>query len=409
MSDGCLREGWPRDRGLSTGYRVLAKHNRKTPQGRPVTSHPLFPAIVALWFGALFGLSSLAIRPGLLESLVLAAHIDRVIPAAAPPLGVTARLLLALAMAALGALLGAGIGGRLARPKAEVRPDQDELLPTQNPLKLRARDAHPDAPARRPISAHEEIGGAAPLLRGAPRSYTITDGDFEPSAAQAAEPAFELDGFASDEVVAEGAPLLAPITDEQQLLLLQPPATDEPASAAPSNGKLAYFGPSAVTELRDADLESLGMAALAERLGQAMMRRRGRVAAAIAASGPAEETGDEEFGDEEFGEAVIDQDSGYSLLLDLSRSGHTRPSEVRSQHAPVRAGDTAEPVVIFPGQAARAAAALASLPVLAGSPALSAPLPDGATNHAASELDPEETRRALRDALDSLQRMSGAA
>lgn len=404
MSDGCLREGWPRDRGLSTGYRVLAKHNRKTPQGRPVTSHPLFPAIVALWFGALFGLSSLAIRPGLLESLVLAAHIDRVIPAAAPPLGVTARLLLALAMAALGALLGAGIGGRLARPKAEVRPDQDELLPTQNPLKLRARDAHPDAPARRPISAHEEIGGAAPLLRGAPRSYTITDGDFEPSAAQAAEPAFELDGFACDEVVGEIAPLLAPITDEQELLLLQPPVTEQPASAAPSNGKLAYFGPSAVAELRNADLETLGMAALAERLGQAMMRRRGRVAATIAANEPVEETGDEEFD-----HAVIDQDSGYSSLLDLSRSGHARPSEVRSQHVPIRAGDTAEPVVIFPGQAARAAAALAASPALSGSPARSAPLPDGAAEQAASELDPEETPRALRAALDSLQRLSGVA
>lgn len=87
----------------------------------PISRHPLFPAIVALWFGALFGLGSLAVRPTLLEELVLAGGIDTLVPAAAPPLGLTARILLALGMALLGGVIGATVARRIARPKPELR------------------------------------------------------------------------------------------------------------------------------------------------------------------------------------------------------------------------------------------------------------------------------------------------
>lgn len=87
----------------------------------PISRHPLFPAIVALWFGALFGLGSLAVRPTLLEELVLAGGIDTLVPAAAPPLGLTARILLALGMALLGGVIGATVARRIARPKPQLR------------------------------------------------------------------------------------------------------------------------------------------------------------------------------------------------------------------------------------------------------------------------------------------------
>ena len=139
---------------------------------KPITSHPLFPAVVALWFGALFGLGSLAVRPSLLEDLVLKSHIDLILPAAAPPLGVTSRILLALIMAALGAILGIVLTRRLTRPKVEAyerkRGARDLTTGMQ---RFRARDAHPDAPARRPISAHEELGGEQ-VLELAPTSQT---------------------------------------------------------------------------------------------------------------------------------------------------------------------------------------------------------------------------------------------
>ncbi|MFM5917444.1 MAG: hypothetical protein ACKOOL_07920 [Novosphingobium sp.] len=142
----------------------MSKHQRKPAKGKPITANPLFPAVVALWFGALFGLGSLAVRPSLLEDLVLKSHIDLVIPAAAPPLGITARILLALVLAALGAVIGIALARRLTRPKVEARERKrgaKEL--NEDTPRIRSRDAHPDAPARRPISAHEEFGDEEPF------------------------------------------------------------------------------------------------------------------------------------------------------------------------------------------------------------------------------------------------------
>lgn len=137
----------------------MARQQRKSARGKkPITSHPLFPAVVALWFGALFGLGSLAIRPSLIEAMVLASRLPEVLPAAAPPLGVTARILMALMMGGLGGILGAIIAYRMARTKPEPRERKRKATVADEPVKLRARDVHPDAPARRPISASEELG-----------------------------------------------------------------------------------------------------------------------------------------------------------------------------------------------------------------------------------------------------------
>jgi len=95
----------------------VAEHTRsRSGTSQPISQHPLFPAIVALWFAALFGLGSLAIRPALVEHLVIASGIDRVIPMATPPLGATARILIALALTGLGGVVGALIGRRVASP-----------------------------------------------------------------------------------------------------------------------------------------------------------------------------------------------------------------------------------------------------------------------------------------------------
>lgn len=140
----------------------MAPQKRKSSSGKPITSHPLFPAIVALWFGALFGLGSLAIRPSLLESAVVAIGLDGIVPAAAPPLGVTARILIALVLAALGALVGAKLAAWFARPKPVLKERKRKAggaVSEEPEIAFRPRDAHPDAPARKPILAHEELGG----------------------------------------------------------------------------------------------------------------------------------------------------------------------------------------------------------------------------------------------------------
>lgn len=136
---------------------MAKRKSQPTAQSTPIIRHPLFPAVVALWFGALFGLGSLAIRPGLIEMLVLKTHIDTLIPTAAPPLGVTARICIALALAVLGGLLGAKFAQFVARPKPDAH-QRKRGAGSIGETGQRRRDAHPDAPARAPISAHEELG-----------------------------------------------------------------------------------------------------------------------------------------------------------------------------------------------------------------------------------------------------------
>jgi hypothetical protein len=99
----------------------LAEKTRTNPAARrSITSHPLFPVIVVLWCGALFGMASLAIRTEMIESAVMAAGIDRVVPMAAPPLGKTARILIALLATGLGCLVGLLVMSRISKPRAQA-------------------------------------------------------------------------------------------------------------------------------------------------------------------------------------------------------------------------------------------------------------------------------------------------
>ncbi|MBE2990677.1 hypothetical protein IFR23_01460 [Sphingomonas sp. CFBP 13603] len=85
-----------------------------------------------------------------LESLVWTTGVAALVPAASPPLGMTARVLLALGSGVLvGALLWSslfllfGPGGMLAK-----RTPREDGMPV-----IRRADAHPDAPPRKPMSA----------------------------------------------------------------------------------------------------------------------------------------------------------------------------------------------------------------------------------------------------------------
>lgn len=84
---------------------------------KPITANPMFPLVTALWFGTFLGLGSFAVAPALLEGPVVALGIPALIPAAAPPLGFTARILLALMMLIGGAVAGFLIGRWLGREK----------------------------------------------------------------------------------------------------------------------------------------------------------------------------------------------------------------------------------------------------------------------------------------------------
>ncbi|MDE2560856.1 MAG: hypothetical protein KGL48_01290 [Sphingomonadales bacterium] len=133
----------------------------KQTKPQPITAHRLFPAIVALWFAALFGIGSFVVPVGLLEKLVALTGLPKLVPAAAPPLGFTARGMVALTLAGIGVIAGLVVALRL-RSKPEA----------QAPRRRRGRDTHPDAPARRPVAASTDLADIEPL--GAPAFDTTT-------------------------------------------------------------------------------------------------------------------------------------------------------------------------------------------------------------------------------------------
>jgi hypothetical protein len=162
-----------------------AKHQPPRAKSTPasVTAHRLFPAIVALWFAALLGIGSLAIAPEALSAVVSALGIPKLIHAAAPPLGFTARVLLALVMAGLGVVIGLVIGNRIAasqrvqsqRKTDPTRGRQEKPVrkysynPAEYDLALQAPSkdelaAEPEAARqRRPLRASEAFADIEPL------------------------------------------------------------------------------------------------------------------------------------------------------------------------------------------------------------------------------------------------------
>ncbi|WP_374411771.1 hypothetical protein [Novosphingobium colocasiae] len=200
---------------------------------QPISQHPLFPAIVALWFGAAFGLASLAIRPSLIEHAVVAGGIDKIIPMAAPPLGTTTRILISLAMTALGGVIGSLAARRLARPAAA--PQARRRGPAAEPIEDRAEPEAPVAPRtfgasrRRALALHEDntnhpVSDHAPLPGQQARILNLAE--------------FDLDGFedaaaqASDVVV--DAPAPAPEPEAFEAPAFTPPTFTPPAFVPPA-------------------------------------------------------------------------------------------------------------------------------------------------------------------------------
>lgn len=126
-----------------------------------MTRHRLFPAIVALWCAALLGLGSFAVSPQMLSSAVEASGIAAVVPAAAPPLGFTARALIALVLTGVGAIAGLVIGRRIGRVPSAAPGRRSEKhrrdAEAEPEIRIRPRDSHPDAAPRKPFLASEDM------------------------------------------------------------------------------------------------------------------------------------------------------------------------------------------------------------------------------------------------------------
>ena len=119
---------------------------------------PLAGALVGIMPAAMF-----ALVPGdMLGRLILRTGIAAIIPAAEPPLGFTARLVLIL-MCGGGAALVSWFavflitGSRTIMFGSDVA-STDDADPDQEAPVLRRADAHPDAPSRRPVFANRDLG-----------------------------------------------------------------------------------------------------------------------------------------------------------------------------------------------------------------------------------------------------------
>jgi hypothetical protein len=201
-----------------------------------VTSHPLFPAMVAVWFGALFGLGTLAVRVSLIERVVVASGIDRLIPAAAPPLGVNARILIALALAMLGGVIGAVIGRLVARSKP-------------------AAQARRAAAAEAAIEVPEAAPPVAVAFADAPSFIDISQLDLDHDhKIEPAEPERE-DTSAESRPIREFQRPLDPVT-------------------FPLPASFPVPGGAAAQRLTEAELDSLSHLELIERLALSLQKRR---------------------------------------------------------------------------------------------------------------------------------------
>lgn len=224
---------------------VRARPGQARPR-RSLTAHHMFVPLVALWFGALFSLSSLAVRTGLFEQMVVSVGVDRLFPYASPPLGHTARLVIAAVFGLAGAGIGAALAKVVAGERAPGERPGDSFYPASGngeDYRVRARDAHPDAPARRPVSA-SELGEAdiassrleeefpakrvpAPWVPRVPMSDEHGEAEAEPEAEAEAETPALPDWFTDVPVTAEAA--AAPEAPEPQMV----EAAVEPSAPAP--------------------------------------------------------------------------------------------------------------------------------------------------------------------------------
>lgn len=269
---------------------------KRKPQ--PITAHPMFPFVTGLWMATGLGLGSFVMAPALLEGPVVALGIPALVPAAAPPLGFTARALVALIMLIVGAVAGYAIGRRIGRPRAAtpapVRGAAEGAGRRRALLEREAeREAVTESDAGNPVADAPRHAIMAAEDLGVP-----LDAPFEAEvlSSQDADTADLADDFTDAQVEPEAAPLVLeaaisdsdePVTVEALELVagLQPAADRPSASAAADLSPILQANAAAATPLARSPLESLGLVQLVERLALAMSERSRRNSA-VAASQP---------------------------------------------------------------------------------------------------------------------------
>ena len=271
---------------------MTEKPNKKSAGQPPVSAHPAFPVIVAVWFAALLAIGSLVLPLAMFESLAISSGLADSFAAAQPPLATGARIAVAIVAAMLGALLGVFVArkvaaatarGPLARSAGASRFSPKRPISAHDELDEEGIDAleiaidTPDesfAARRRALAAtnenaHSEVFDIAPLP-GKPVDLAEEPLDlmrFEQAGTEDAETTFQAE-----------VPAFVPDLSET------PARDDEPVRQ--EQGESCASGRPVASPVADRPLGELGMVELVERFAIALQRHRER-AGETPAAGPA--------------------------------------------------------------------------------------------------------------------------
>ncbi|HEY0412961.1 MAG TPA: hypothetical protein VGD66_07460 [Allosphingosinicella sp.] len=211
----------------------MAKHNKSRLSSALDLGVGAFAAASA-------GFVFFAMPEDLFSTLVVKSGLPKVLAAAQPPLGDTARLgivavVALVTFAFVWSLLRAldGVPARVAGVEAEGEPE-----PQGEVLRLRKADAHPDAPARRPLLAGRELG--EPFAPEGEMLLTQADLAPEPVSVPEAEAEFGPPPAAEPEPEPEAEPEALPSFLVAQEPETEPDSESEDAEeAAPEPGDSA--------------------------------------------------------------------------------------------------------------------------------------------------------------------------
>ncbi|HKR91231.1 hypothetical protein [Novosphingobium sp.] len=329
----------------------MSEHKRSISGGdQPISRHPLFPVIVALWFGALVGLAGLALPALLLERAVTALNIARIIPMAAPPLGSTARILVTAGMMGLGGIVGLLVALRLARRSRdglETSQQSDEqpdtVFGTSAESGKASRRDRPPAGRRRSLAPAEETTVSEEDAPREPQILNVAEFDLadfvetgEPANSSAPE---HLDNRLF-EAYARGTAPSSAINDLSSAK--ETGRDDAPASAdmtsfipvAEGDNAPERDRPSAAARIAGATLEELSPIELLERLALAMERRREAARTTPTLTIPIEpETESAPEPDGESGKQAIDAAPPPFAMPRFNAVRHPDPAPVRQDDA----------------------------------------------------------------------------
>jgi outer membrane biosynthesis protein TonB len=227
-------------------------------------------AALAAAFGAF------AVPQDLLSRAVVATGLPSILSAAQPPLGLTARVVIALGSAAVVfgmVFLLLRLLDRSGMNAAAAKEEEDFLAP-----RVRRRDGHPDAPAPRPISAARDLGEPVPprapgapvplwLDKTEPVAAPIVAPEPEPAPKPAVQIWPEPEPVATPEPEVAEAPAPEPVAEPAPEPVMEaefepepPPAPEPEITTAPESAPQAEMPTS--------------IAALMERLEQGLSKRR---------------------------------------------------------------------------------------------------------------------------------------